>query len=65
MRSRVEEGNLGEIAAIDIDTGAFEIADTPMEAVDRLYERQPDPQPWVIRIEHSAVFHMGSRSLAA
>jgi hypothetical protein len=34
-----------------------------MEAVDRLYEREPDAQPWVIRIGHRAVFRFGSRSL--
>lgn len=57
MRPQVEEGNYGKIVAIDIETGAFEVADTPMIAVDRLYEREPDAQPWVIRIGHRAVLH--------
>jgi hypothetical protein len=63
LRSQIEEGNHGKIVAINIETGAFEVADTPMVAVDRLYEREPDAQPWVIRIGHSAVFRLGSRSL--
>lgn len=63
VRSKVEEGNHGKIVAINIETGAFEVADTPMIAVDRLYEREPDAQPWVIRIGHRAVFRFGSRSL--
>ncbi|MBD2077374.1 hypothetical protein H6F86_26535 [Phormidium sp. FACHB-592] len=63
VRSQVEEGNYGKIVAIDIETGAFEVANTPMEAVDRLYERDPDAQPWVIQIGHRAVFRFGSRSL--
>ena len=63
VRSQVEEGNYGKIVAIDIETGAFEVADTPMVAVDRLYEREPDAQPWVIRIGHRAVFRFGSRCL--
>ena len=63
VRHQVEEGNYGKIVAIDIDTGAFEVADTPMLAVDRLYERKPNAQPWVIRIGHKAVFRFGSRSL--
>ncbi len=50
VRPQVEAGNYGRIVAIDIETGAFEVANTPMEAVDRLYEREPDTQPWVIRI---------------
>lgn len=63
VRAQVEEGNHGKIVAIDIETGAFEVADTPMVAVDRLYEREPDAQPWVIQIGHRAVFRFGSRSL--
>ena len=64
IRSQIdEEGDRGKIVAIDIETGAFEVADTPMVAVDRLYEREPDAQPWVIRIGHRAVFRFGSRSL--
>ncbi len=63
VRSQVEESNYGKIVEIDIETGAFEVADTPMVAVDRLYEREPDAQPWVIRIGHRAFYHFGSWSL--
>jgi len=63
VRQQVEEGNHGKIVAIDIETGSFEVADTPMEAVDHLYEREPDAQPWVIRIGHRSVFRFGSHSL--
>ncbi len=63
IRSQVEAGNHGKIVAINIETGSFEVADRPMLAVDRLYEREPDAQPWVIRIGHRAVFRFGSRSL--
>lgn len=63
VRPQIEEGNHGKIVAIDIETGAFEVADTPMVAVDQLYEREPNAQPWVIRIGHKAVFRFGGRSL--
>jgi hypothetical protein len=63
IRSQVEEGNHGKIVAIDIETGAFEVAETPRITVDRLYERYPDAQPWVIRIGHRSVFRIGSQSL--
>jgi hypothetical protein len=63
VRTQVEAGNYGKIVAIDIETGAFEVADTPMVAVDRLYEQYPNAQPWVIRIGHRAVFRFGSRSV--
>jgi hypothetical protein len=62
IRSQVEEGNQGKIVAIDIETGAFEVADDTITATDRLYEHVPDAQPWVIRIGHRAVFRFGSRS---
>lgn len=63
VRQQVEEGNYGRIVAIDIETEAFEVADTTIKATDRLYERVPDAQPWVIRIGHRTVYRFGSRSL--
>jgi hypothetical protein len=45
----------------DIETGAFELADAPRIAVDRLYDRYPDAQPWVIRIGHRTVYRFGAR----
>ena len=63
IRPQVESDNHGKIVAIDIETGDFEVANSPMIAVDKLYERKPDAQPWVIRIGHRAVFRFGSRSL--
>lgn len=62
IRSQVEAGNRGKLVAIDIETGAFEVADTAIAACDRLYEQHPDAQPWVIRIGHDAVYRFGSRS---
>ena len=63
IRSQVEKDNQGKIVAIDIETGAFEVADTTISATDKLYERYPSAQPWVIRIGHRAVYRFGSRSL--
>jgi hypothetical protein len=63
VRSQVEAGNHGKVVAIDIETGAFELAEAPRIAVDRLYDRYPDVQPWVVRIGHRSVFRIGSQSL--
>lgn len=63
VRSQVEAGNYGKIVAIDIETGAFELADNTLTATEQLYERYPDAQPWVIRIGHRSVYRFGSRSL--
>lgn len=55
VRPQVEEGNHGKIVAIDIETGAFELANDTMTASDRLLERYPDAQIWLIRIGHKGV----------
>ncbi len=34
IRQKVEAGNHGKIVAINIETGAFEVAESPMLAVD-------------------------------
>ena len=63
VRQQVEEGNHGKIVAIDIETGAFELADDTMLAARQLYARVPDAQPWLIRIGYRAVHRFGARSL--
>ena len=63
IQQQVESGNDGKIVAIDIETGAFEVADNVLPATNRLFDRFPDAQPWVIRIGHRAVYHFGARSL--
>ncbi len=63
IQQQVESGNDGKIVAIDIETGAFEVADSVIPATNRLFEQYPDAQPWVIRIGHRAVYHFGARSL--
>lgn len=63
VRPQVEASNYGRIVAIDIETGAFEIADEILAATDRLFERIPDAQPWIVRIGHRAVHRFGAQSL--
>jgi hypothetical protein len=63
VRPRVELGNYGKIVAIDIETGAFEVADEILIATDSLFKRIPDAQPWIVRIGHRAVHRFGARSL--
>jgi hypothetical protein len=63
VRQQVEEGNHGKIVAIDIETGAFEVADDIVTASDQLLAKCPDAQTWFIRIGHRAVYHFGARSL--
>jgi hypothetical protein len=55
VRPQVEEGNHGKIVAIDIDSGAFELAKDTVTASDRLLERSPNAQVWLIRIGYKGV----------
>jgi hypothetical protein len=50
VRPQVEEGNHGRIVAIDIETGAFEVADDLLAASKRLLAKVSDPQTWFVRI---------------
>jgi hypothetical protein len=59
VRSQVEEGNYGKIVAIDIETGAFEVADDSLTAAKQLLIRFPDAQIFGIRIGHRAVHRFG------
>jgi hypothetical protein len=55
IRPQVEAGNHGKIVAIDIETGAFELADDTISATKQLRQRVRDAQPWVVKIGYRAV----------
>lgn len=61
IRSQVETGNHGKIVALDIDTGAFEVAEDTITASEKLLARYPDAQIWCVRIGYPAVHRFGSR----
>ncbi|NJM89399.1 MAG: hypothetical protein HC847_21815 [Hydrococcus sp. RU_2_2] len=63
IRQQIEADNYGKIVAIDIETGAFEVADDTLVASDRLLERYPDAQTWFIRIGHRGVHRFGWHGL--
>jgi hypothetical protein len=60
---QIEVGNYGKIVAIDLETGAFEVADEILTATGSLFKRIPEAQPWIVRIGHRAVHRFGARSL--
>ena len=63
IRQQVEEGNHGKIVAINVETGAFEVADDIVTASDLLLAKHPDAQTCFIRIGHPAVDHFSAWSL--
>ena len=61
VRPQVEAGNRGRVVALDVDTGAFEVADDTLTAAHRLLARHADAQIWCVRIGHPAVHRFGPR----
>lgn len=59
VRPIVEAEHHGEIVAIDIETGDFEIAPNTLDATHRLRARNPESQIWVVRVGHRAVHRFG------
>jgi hypothetical protein len=63
VRPQVEANNHGKIVAIDIETGAFEVADDSLTAAKQLLMPHPDAQIFGIRIGYRAVHHFGIQFL--
>jgi hypothetical protein len=51
---------LGKIVAIDIETGEYAIANTTLEAADKMAEKLPEPQLWFERVGSETVHKFGS-----
>jgi hypothetical protein len=64
VRSQVETGNQGKIVAIDVETGAFEVAEDTLTASKHLLARNPEAQIWCVRIGHRGVHRFGARPAA-
>jgi hypothetical protein len=62
VRAQVEKDHHGQIVVIDIETGAFEVADESLIAAKQLLKRYPDAQIFGIRIGHRAVHRFGFHS---
>lgn len=62
IRSEVETGNPGKIVAIDIETGAYEVADDSLTAAKQLLRRYPDAQIFGLRVGYQAVHRFGVHS---
>ena len=60
IRLKVEPGHLGEIIAIDVGSGEYAIAKTTRAAADRLRERLPDAELWMVRAGYRTVHSFGA-----
>ena len=55
----VQGNDQGKFAAVDIESGAYEIDADEMKAGDRLRARIPDAQVWTVRIGSRSDHHIG------
>jgi len=56
IRALVEDGNLGRILCIDIESGDYAVADEGLDAAQVLIDMNPDAQIWALRIGYVAVY---------
>ena len=63
VRHQLPEGSEGKIVAIDVETGAFEVADDALTASERLFAAHPVAQPWFVRVGHRTVHRFGGYGL--
>jgi hypothetical protein len=63
IRPQVEGNHRGQVVAIDLETGTYEVAADTVNAAHHLRARCPDAQTWFVRIGHEALYRFGPRSL--
>ena len=61
VRPRLGADDDGKFAAIDIESGAYEIDADELAACDRLRAHVPDAQIWMVRIGSRYVHRFGGR----
>lgn len=56
VRPAAEAAHQGEFAAIDIETGEYELDSDDYSATEKLLARRPDAQLWLVRVGHVATY---------
>ena len=51
----------GRFVCVDVDSGAYEVADDDLSAVDRLHARVPRADTYLGRVGEAATFQLGRR----
>lgn len=62
IKATVERDYLGQVVAIDIESGAFEVAENSLTAAKKLLKHHPNAQIFGVRIGYPAVHRFGVRS---
>ena len=64
IRRRVEAEHVGEVVAIDVESGSWDMGDNVIVATDRLRTQRPEAvDVWCTRVGHRTLYHFGGSSL--
>jgi hypothetical protein len=61
VRPQLKDDDKDKFAAIDIESGAYEIDADELRAGNRLRARVPEAQIWMVRVGHRSVHRIGGR----
>ncbi len=64
VRPHLKAEDEGKFAAIDIETGTYELAVDELEACDKLNARLPDAQIWLVRVGSRYLHRFGGRAFS-
>lgn len=59
IRAQVEPEHVGEVVAIDIESGAWAIAEDALSAARALRAREPDAEVWLVRVGSRFLYRIG------
>ncbi len=59
VRPLVESTHSGEYAAIDIETGIYELDKDDYSATEKLLSRQPGAEIWLVRVGCASAYRIG------
>ena len=63
IQRQVEAGHVGEVVAIDVDSGDYALGANAIAASDSLRNQRPNAQIWLMRVGHRTLYHFGGGSL--
>ncbi len=61
VRPQLKPADKGKFAAVDIESGAFELDRDELKAGNRLRARVPEAQIWMVRVGYRSVHRIGGR----
>lgn len=63
IQRQVETDHLGQVVAIDVDSGDYALGANAIAASESLRNHRPNAQVWLMRVGHRTLYHFGGSSL--